>query len=252
MSFLKAIGKLLIPRAIRPTQLLGPQIQKKTLGTVYSGPFKGMKYLSHSYYNLYYPKILGTYEQELNPAIEQMIAANPECIIDIGAAEGYFVVGLARRLSKTHFIAFEAVATERDRLAELCKMNEVSHLIEIQGKCDPELLSAALQRYAKPYVICDVEGFEEVLLAPDKLKNCENASFLVEVHPFDNPQLESELVRRFSPTHTCQVIRPVPRLASEYPFSSFLTKILPKVFLTGPMYEFRPKTMVWLFMTPKA
>jgi hypothetical protein len=66
--------------------------------TVLHGPFAGLMYprdLLLAQADAPIAKLLGTYEQELHPVFEEVIAKQPRTIIDIGAAEGYYAVGLA-------------------------------------------------------------------------------------------------------------------------------------------------------------
>ena len=76
--------------------------------TVLSGPFKGMRYpLRSSGQGGLLPKLLGTYERELSPAIERLISDRPTLVVNVGAAEGYYAVGLALRAPQAQVIAFE-------------------------------------------------------------------------------------------------------------------------------------------------
>src|SRR4051812_19305855 len=62
---------------------------------VLQGPFAGMQYVTESYGSQLVPKLLGSYENELHDLVEQIVAQRPKIVIDIGAAEGYYAVGLA-------------------------------------------------------------------------------------------------------------------------------------------------------------
>ena len=63
---------------------------------VQMGPFAGMEFLSNVLEGCYIPKLLGTYEMELHPTwIRLRQLRKYRTIIDIGAAEGYYAVGLA-------------------------------------------------------------------------------------------------------------------------------------------------------------
>src|SRR5438876_11547620 len=62
---------------------------------VSNGSFRGMAYVPEAVGSSLLPKLIGSYEQEITPAIEEMVAKRPPRIIDIGAAEGYYAVGLA-------------------------------------------------------------------------------------------------------------------------------------------------------------
>lgn len=250
-SLLTRFAKMIVPRALRPSQFLGFQMRVRAQNLVQRGPFRGMKYLEHSYWSLYYPKLLGTYEQELNEHIEQMITQTPPLIINIGAGEGYFAVGIARRLPSSQVIAFEAMPSERSRLAEMCKRNGVESQVTIRATCEIDLLNEAMQQSPRPYVICDVEGYEDQLLRPEHLANARRATFLVEVHEFTKSSLRQELLDRFEPTHDCELIWPRQRLADEYPFQNSITRNLPQAFVTGPMNEFRPKELCWMIMRPR-
>ena len=63
--------------------------------TVQTGPFAGMKYVCQSTGALC-PKLLGCYESELHPAIAKAISRQPKNIINVGCAEGYYAIGMAR------------------------------------------------------------------------------------------------------------------------------------------------------------
>src|SRR5277367_5483480 len=66
---------------------------------VRNGPFSGMIYPREAALNRHsIPKLLGTYEMELHPVLDLVAKRHYDCVIDIGSAEGYYAVGLARLL----------------------------------------------------------------------------------------------------------------------------------------------------------
>jgi len=73
-------------------------IERTTNRTVASGPFRGMRYVARAYHSAYHAKLLGTYEMELHGIVEELCRETPGIIVDVGAAEGYYAVGLAMRL----------------------------------------------------------------------------------------------------------------------------------------------------------
>ena len=61
-----------------------------------SGPFAGMRYVDTATEGALVPRLLGTYESELHPYLKRFAAEGCEDVIDVGCAEGYYAVGLAR------------------------------------------------------------------------------------------------------------------------------------------------------------
>src|SRR6476659_6966695 len=80
---------------------------------VLQGPFRGMQYLSRAYFGSVLPKLLGTYELELREVIESICQLGADRIVDVGAAEGYYAVGLAVRSPGSTIVGFELDATGR-------------------------------------------------------------------------------------------------------------------------------------------
>src|SRR6185437_13753235 len=90
----------------RCKRLYGPiadKVRPKLYGEksieVLNGPFKGLKFVGQSNIGVIIPKWVGSYESQLHPIIESVVSAGDyQTIIDVGAAEGYYSVGLAWRL----------------------------------------------------------------------------------------------------------------------------------------------------------
>ena len=64
--------------------------------TILQGPFQDMAYVGAATEGALLPRLIGSYEQELHPAIAAFVAEAPDCVIDVGCAEGYYAVGLVR------------------------------------------------------------------------------------------------------------------------------------------------------------
>jgi hypothetical protein len=117
---------------------------------VVSGPFKGLCLpSSEAAFGGYFAKVLGTYEAELHPVIQEIINLNFPRIIDIGAAEGYYACGLSRAMQFSKLIAFEATVKGRYFLQETVEKNQLEDRVAVRGWCEvPQLagLSRQLQR----------------------------------------------------------------------------------------------------------
>lgn len=70
----------------------------KTGHIIKYGPFAGMNYDVAASEGGGAPRLLGGYEASLAPIINDIVEAKPDLIIDVGCAEGYYAIGMARRL----------------------------------------------------------------------------------------------------------------------------------------------------------
>jgi len=257
LSPLKMIAPLvrrIVPERFRPIGYFTHLVRQRTAGRVRLGPFAGMHYVDASVGSAYLPKLLGTYERELAYLIEQACANRPGLIVDLGAAEGYYAVGLARRNPQARVIAFEQDIAGREALRKMARLNGVADQVEIHGRCEAADLQLCLNSWSArlpnhvPFVICDVEGDERLLLDLATVPSLETANVLVETHDFIRPGITEELRSRFGPTHTIECIWQSARSRREFPFSSAGTRLLPGSYLDSALSEWRPVRMCWLWM----
>jgi hypothetical protein len=241
-----------VPERFRPIGYLTHLTRCRTAGRVLQGPFAGTRYVSSSIGSAYIPKLLGTYERELAPCVETICRRAPAMIIDIGAAEGYYAIGLARSLPETRVIGFELDHRGREALAEMSALNGVMGRVAIRGRCDPSELALVLQSDADPVVICDVEGDEERLLDPASVPPLRRATILVELHEFIIPGVGEKLRARFAGTHRIEEIVQADRDPSEFPWRTLATSLLPGSYLRWAVSEWRPARMSWLWMVPNS
>ena len=209
-----------------------------------------MLYVQTARGSAYIPKILGIYERELRHCVEIACAFRPDRIVDIGAAEGYYAVGLARRNPEARVVAFEMEASGRSLLSEMAHLNGVADRVEIRGLAEAEDLNMALGGATHPLVVCDVEGDEASLLDPEKVPGLRDAQLLVELHDFIKPGIGVELETRFSNTHRVSRVWQQPRSSSEFPYSTLFTRLMPRSYLEWSVSEWRPVRMSWLWMEP--
>jgi hypothetical protein len=247
------IGNLirkLVPERFRPIGYLTHLAIERTGCAVRQGPFAGMRYVHMSQGSAYIPKLLGIYERELTPAVEAIIARQPRFVVDVGAAEGYYAVGLARRLPQTRVVAFELETKGQAALREMAAINGVSGRVEVRGKCEPDDLAAALAGESSAVVVCDVEGCEQHLLDPGAVPALRHTAILVELHDFIVPKITEALKQRFEETHCIAHVWQEPRLRDEFPWHTMGTRLLPKSYLDWSVNEWRPVRMAWLWMQP--
>ena len=135
--------------------------------TVRAGPFAGMVYPEFAVGRgeLVVAQLLGAYERELQPAIERVVAAAPEQIVDVGASDGYYAVGLALRCPRSSVHAFELNPFPAEVCRRLAEVNGVAGRVQLRGECRREDLAALEDRPS--FVLSDCEGGEDVLMDPD-------------------------------------------------------------------------------------
>lgn len=120
--------------------------------------------------------------------------------MDIGCAEGYYAIGLARRMPDTKIMAFDTNSKAQETCARLAKLNEVSDRVYIGGTVSHRDFDFCKE--TKTLVLCDIEGAEEVLLNPVEAPGLKSADILVEVHDCFTPGLSKQLEERFQATHS--------------------------------------------------
>lgn len=171
---------------------------------IHSGPFKGMKYIERASGSALLPKLLGTYERELNLAIEEAISRSPSLILDVGCAEGYYAMGLARRLPNANVVAFDIDSHARMACKELARANDVGTRVSVLGRCDHNELRTRIKPFT--LLICDCEGFEWHLLDAAQVPSLAGADMLVELHGKSAEECMLEIRNRLGETHELQFI----------------------------------------------
>jgi hypothetical protein len=181
------------------SNLIGNTLAGQLGTTIPAGPFAGMTFPGPAAEGGYSPRLLGAYEATLHPVMEMIVARPYARVIDIGSAEGYYAVGLARRMPGADVWARDASPRARALCAELARINGLSDRLRIGG----EIVHAdlAICHVAPTVVICDIEGAEDALLDPAASPGLLAADILVEAHDVFSPGLSSRLADRFAATH---------------------------------------------------
>ena len=216
---------------------------------VQSGPFRGMRYGLGDGLRNPLPYLLGTYELELRPAIDALRAHDPDVIVDVGAADGFYAVGLARLIPRATVLAFETLRTTKHYLARNAAANGVTGRVLDRWRCDVPALRSALAGAKRPAVISDCEGYEDTLLDPGEVPDLQRALIVVEVHEgFVEPGLHDRLRARFGATHAITELHGRPRTVADRPEGCPLSDA---EFLEA-VNEERDIPALWFLMTPHA
>jgi SAM-dependent methyltransferase len=221
-------------------------ILERTQGRVYQGPFKGMKVLPKWSWGDgdVGGKVLGLYECELFPYIEQVINSKPDVVLNVGCAEGFYGLGMAFRtnaLCALFDVSESAINIAREN-AYVNGLNKV----HFSNDCTVDNYRSYLANATNPFIFMDCEGAEVDILDFNLMPELTKTTVLVESHDCIRHDISYHLISRFKDTHDFKIIpqgTKNPYLDITVDFSDW-----DKMLLTC---EFRPSTMNWLFMTPK-
>lgn len=175
-------------------QKISPEIR------VLSGPFKGMQYPDLNITEAsFLPKIVGSYECQLHDVIQEILSTNYADIIDVGSAEGYYAVGLAKSMPDTKVHAFDINPRDMEFCRRMAALNKVSNITYNQF-CSPQTL-IEFESKGRLLVFCDAEGYELDLFTPQVIEQRKNTDYLIELHDLINPAITPTLISRFEKTH---------------------------------------------------
>lgn len=170
------------------------------------GPFAGMRYPGFAAAgSTVWPKFIGSYEKELHPVIEEILQQPITEVIDVGCAEGYYAIGLARSLPAAKVFAYDIDPRARALCSQMAVLNGVQDRVNVQGNCTPETLKA-FPFTGKGLVICDCEGYEKVLFNKDNLANLGNCDILIELHDCHDLSISGYITALFRDTHHLTLI----------------------------------------------
>jgi len=186
---------------------------------VLHGPFRGMVYPEASLLNRWStPRLLGSYEQELHHFF-----TDPDCayegFIDIGAAEGYYAVGMARKLDRV--VAYETDPREASLCRKMAELNGTAKKIDFRSWCrEQELVRLCANR--RWLVLSDCEGYEFELFQDCAVNALLHCDVLIELHNRPNVDMLEVLWSRFASSHDLEVLRVEARSVADYPEAMIL------------------------------
>ena len=205
---------------------------------VLDGPFRGMKYPMRALLNRHgIPILFGAYELELHPIIEEVASKRFNRIIDIGCAEGYYAVGLARRTEATVY-AFDCEPRERHYCRRMASENDVADRVHVGGWCSPRTLRNVV--IGPCLVIADCEGYELNLFSDDVVAALKSCDLIIELHEVSEMDVQAILLKRFHTTHNARLIT----------FDAASIGSVPDRWRRFAR-EFRPIGQQWVYFTPR-
>lgn len=222
--------------------LVANTIQAREGTDILQGPFKGMHYAVPAAEGSRAARLLGAYEASLVPVIEVIIKRKYGLIIDVGCAEGYYAVGLARRMPKSRVLARDASEKAQGLCRALAAANGVEERVEVGGIMTHADFDICKTR--RSVVICDIEGAEDSLLDPVLAPGLVQADILVECHDCIKPGLTAKIRDRFAETHS---VREIGRALDDSGFPEWMEDLSDMDRLIA-LWEWRMGPTPWLWM----
>lgn len=189
---------------------------------VQAGPFKDMRYVDKAIGSSYLHKLIGSYEAILHPYIETLRNRQFNTIIDIGSAEGYYLVGFGQMFPEARLIGFEIEEKGRELSKELYAKNNLTNKLSLFGEATKENVAPIITE--NTLLICDCEGGEIDILDPENFpmfKKIDTA--IIELHDFIHPNIKEALVERFKDTHTITIVPFALAEPKDFPFFTSIT-----------------------------
>jgi hypothetical protein len=217
---------------------------------VKNGPFQGLRYPKQvAYGSEFLPKLIGSYEQELHGVIRGL-SRDYTAVVDIGCAEGYYAVGLARMMPKARVHAFDIDENATRICREMAALNGVGARVHTGGLCTGQALRS-LDLGDRALIVSDCEGYERILFDDAMAEHLRGHDLIVETHDFHDIEISGRIKSAFAETHDIVSIFSTDdiRKAMTYDYPQISGLALPQRHRV--LQERRPAIMEWLVMTSK-
>lgn len=248
--FIQSIWRKTFSKIMDQTKTVDAYTQDFILKNGYivaGGPFAGLQYVRKAAGSNYLTKLIGVYEEILHPIIETLKKRDYGTIIDIGCAEGYYLIGLGKSLPSIHLVGYDIDQKALGLTKDLYRLNHLSNKLTLVSECTPQDLNSRIDD--NTLLICDAEGFEYIALNPTTTPRLKNVrTFIVELHDFVVPDIKEILIRRFEKTHEVNVVKFKNGDASKYPY---LANIQNKKHLYTLLRERGEQEQEWLIIEKK-
>lgn len=215
--------------------------------TVLHGPYQKMKLPEESYWGIDTSAMrFGLYEKEILDLLKNFCGKR---FVNIGAGDGYYVVGEVFRDAFEEAICFELNSDGRQKILQLAESNEVLQRITILGAADETWLELCGNPLDVGLVLCDIEGGEFDIFNSTHFKRLAKCPIVIEIHDWVDGATKKieKLIEDSSETHNLNVLKTGSRDLSEFEelknYSDEERWLL--------VMEGRPKLMSWFYFAPK-
>lgn len=150
------------------------------------GPFEGLNLDRDVWWGRYdlTTKMLGVYEEHVTAKLCELLKKTNGPFVDIGAADGYFALGVAvGRLAKQVY-AYEISAEGRQKLSRNIHLNGCEDGVTVEAEANYESIARLVDVHENIVGLIDIEGAEYGFLDARMLELMRNSRLIVELHPW--------------------------------------------------------------------
>lgn len=216
--------------------------------TVQAGPFEGTRIAPRFAWGnaSIGAVVLGCYEEQLHPIIEELIDGAPDLIVNIGSAEGTYAVGLARRVQDARIVAVDIEPDAIEAVRENGALNGIEGRIDTRCGIESSELNSLLAAAKRPAVVIDCEGCEKEYIDLGRVPALAGSVILVEVHERLVPGIGDLLRHRLASTHHITEIFESGRNPHQYE----VLRSMHSIDKWLAVCEGRDETMSWFWCRP--
>jgi hypothetical protein len=199
--------------------------------------------------------LLGTYEAGVC-AILDMLKAPDRTLVDLGAADGLFGLGLVKVGAFDRSFCFDVDTATQALLRQRADELGISSKVNVFGKADQDLVALLSNEgvdLSRAVILCDIEGGEFELFDELLLEALSRSHIIIETHGFnvDKPEspglaLEQLSERASRYFHVAEIrdglrdVRDIPIIRDWSDWDTYLSCV-----------EARYRMMSWLWLAPK-
>ena len=163
---------------------MSDQLDKLFNSTVRYGPFRGLKLSTKAWWGKADrgSMLLGLYEKQVLDSL-QSIPKKYTTFIDLGAADGYYGIGVLVNNLFEKSICYEISEEGRGIIKDNAKLNNVLHNVEIRGQAQNNFYTELpLDVLSNAVLFIDIEGAEFELMDKETFKAFNNSIIFIELH----------------------------------------------------------------------
>lgn len=235
---------------------LSLNLYKEHNNLVIYGPYKGIFFSENNHWGIgdLGPKIIGLYEFEVQNKLLYLVSNfTIENFVNIGAAEGYHAIGIAKKTKIQNFVLYEIDKKGQEILKENIFKNKLKKNIKIENEANLNSICELNKEldFSKTLFLIDIEGSELELFNDEILRLLKNSFLIIENHKFllseEKQNKYQELINKLNDNFKVEIVRNNGRNVSEIKEISNLSENELMMIST----ESRPKMMEWFVLTPK-